>query len=542
MEAKECDLNKFSELFFLDKRLLKSLIKMGIKSPTRTQVMFMKEAVLGKDIIVEDATGTGKTLGYAIYSVHKTLGRLSGEGVSAPSFQSIILLPSVELCKQVEKCFHRLTKYSKKSISVASLCGATFNVQRSIIRSHPSILICTPAALMRHGKERVLSDASLLIVDEADLMFSHGYQSDVSNIFSTVASSCQRIVVSATFNTDVTSSIQTFLRNPVSVRSLEESRMKLIKQFYMVTKPRDKDVFLYAILKLKILKGKTLLFVNTINKCYRLKLLLEQFSIRAGVLNSELPGIARAHVLDNFNRGVFDYLIATDESISMSLKNDSANKLQQTKSDDATNERKKMNSSTGPGIARGIDIPNLQNVINFDMALDFSSYVHRIGRTGRGGDFGISLSFVSKEDIQHKTILQQIKNATHNYSGKYAFSELSAISFEKDEIDAFRYRVEDVRRAVTRTAVLEARRKELAIQLLNSQTLKQHYSDNSSEIHVIQQHGMMRRQARVIKHISHVPSYLVSNSKSNSSPAGRKRAGSMTTHLSSKRKKGTEKS
>ena len=129
----------------------------------------------------------------------------------------------------------------------------------------------------------------------------------------------------------------------------------------------DKFVILYSILKLNLVRGKSIIFVNTVNRSYRLKLYLEQFGIRSCVLNSELPLNSRMHIIEQFNAGLYESIIASDEKLDSTTTTD---KQQQTK----RRKDKEYN------ISRGIDFKNVSNVINFDFPLDTKSYVHRVGR------------------------------------------------------------------------------------------------------------------------------------------------------------------
>ena len=129
----------------------------------------------------------------------------------------------------------------------------------------------------------------------------------------------------------------------------------------------DKFVLIYGLFKLKLIQGKTIIFVNTVDKCYQMKLYLEQFGIPICVLNSELPTASRCHILAQFNKGIYDVIVASDEKFLI----------------DST-DTKKREKDTESGVARGIDFQYVSNVINFDFPSDTDSYIHRVGRTARG--------------------------------------------------------------------------------------------------------------------------------------------------------------
>jgi hypothetical protein len=126
----------------------------------------------------------------------------------------------------------------------------------------------------------------------------------------------------------------------------------------------------YALLKLRLLRGKTLFFVNNIDRCYKLKLFFDEFGIKSCVLNSELPIQSRQHIVSQFNKGIYDYLLASDEAIQAEKK----------AADAARGGRKRQPKDNEYGVARGVDFREVKNVVNFDFPLSAKSYVHRVGR------------------------------------------------------------------------------------------------------------------------------------------------------------------
>ena len=315
----------------------------------------------------------------------------------------------------------------------------------------------------------------------------------------------------------------------------------------------------YVIFKLKLIKGKFIIFVGDIDRCYRLKLFLEQFGIKSCVLNSELPVNSRIHVVEEFNKNVYEIIIATDEheissqqggarstrhgdgeskarlshSVAGSISNraTSAVSLSADAHDEALGEepgiegqlaepRKKKRKSTKKdkeyGISRGIDFKNVACVLNFDLPTTSKSYTHRIGRTGRAGQTGMALSFVITADLYHKhkpttfhtakhdeEVLQKITQR-QNEKGR----EVKPYSFDMEQVDAFRYRMNDALRAVTHVAIREARTRELRQELIKSEKLKRHFEENPGDLHHLRHDGELRA-ARIQPHLKHVPDYLL---------------------------------
>ena len=212
-------------------------------------------------------------------------------------------------------------------------------------------------------------------------------------------------------------------------------------------------------MQLGLLKGKGLFFVNTIDAGYRLKLFLEQFHIRSAVLNAELPLRSRLNIIEHFNVGNFDYLIATDDATDMKNHSD------QSKHDNKKKEKsKKRRKGDGEyGVSRGLDFRGVSFVVNVDLPSSPESYTHRIGRTARGGANGVALTLLDSSNTEEAEMLVQIQESQPVKSASGAVSEelKEAIDYEDDknvsqrqrqpcpldfdlkEIEGFRYRVED---------------------------------------------------------------------------------------------------
>jgi ATP-dependent RNA helicase DDX56/DBP9 len=205
------------------------------------------------------------------------------------------------------------------------------------------------------------------------------------------------------------------LRNP-AILQLEEEDANLLTQYQISCSEEDKFLYMLFMLKLKVHpfgSNKTIIFVNSIDRCYKLKLFLEQFGIKSCALNSELPVKSRFHIVQEFNRGVYDFIIATDEAnetkVELEDSDEEAEETKEVKEDESAEKTKKSRKKRskqdeGYGVARGIDFRNVTAVINFDMPRTSRNYQHRVGRTARGvGNKGYALTFVcpTKERIVH---------------------------------------------------------------------------------------------------------------------------------------------
>lgn len=283
-----------------------------------------------------------------------------------------------------------------------------------------------------------------------------------------------------------------------------------------------------------LLKGKGLFFVNTIDNGYRLKLFLEQFHIRSAVLNSELPLRSRLNVIEQFNVGNFDYLIATDEGTE-AAKSKSKHESDDELSDDEKQKKKKKSKrkkDSEYGVARGLDFRGVSFVVNVDFPLSPESYTHRIGRTARGGGSGVAFSLIDEKSMTELDMLAQVQESQPPLpSSNAAADELQTtaptmaddeneempsvtlqptpLDFDLNEIEGFRYRVEDVSRAVTKNAVRDTRTAEIKAEILNSNRLQSHFAENPSELQILRHDRQATHVSKVQDHLKHVPKYLL---------------------------------
>lgn len=264
--------------------------------------------------------------------------------------------------------------------------------------------------------------------------------------------------------------------------------------------------------------------------------MLELFHVRSCVLNGELPIHSRLNIIEQFNVGNFDYLIATDESAANTRDsrdddigdedNDQDRKMPNiSKKTQQRNSSKKRD--TEYGVSRGLDFHNVSFVVNVDFPRTQKSYAHRIGRTARGGGTGVALSLVEMESQEQMDMLYLVQedqpqiqmaasatedlqavptfgvdaNATSAVSAGKSQPQPAPLDFDLHEIEGFRYRIEDVSRAVTRVAVQETRAAELRSEILNSERLGSHFEENPVDLQIL-------RHDRVATHVSKVQDHL----------------------------------
>ncbi|KAI8975772.1 P-loop containing nucleoside triphosphate hydrolase protein [Mycotypha africana] len=370
-----------------------------------------------------------------------------------------------------------------------------------------------------------------LVIDEADLVLSFGYEDDLRKITSKYLPKIyQSFLMSATFTNEIESLTSLVLRNPAII-ALDDTKeeMESLTQYVVQCSEFDKFLYTFLMMKLKLIKGKILVFVNDIDRCYKLKLFLEQFSIKSCVLNSELPLNSRYHIVEEFNRGIYDYLIATDEtelkgevdSEDEESKNEEDEAEVEVEAEDKSQKKKKKNKKAQKdkeyGVSRGIDFQGVAAVINFDFPSSSKAYTHRIGRTARGGQRGMSLSFVVPKDLMEEknkdvargrhvcddAVYDRVKKQQEAKGG-----ELKPYSFDSKNVSGFRYRVQDALKAVNKVAIKEARIKEIKREIFNSEKLKAHFEDKPKDLEFLR-HDHALQPAKVQQHMKHIPSYLM---------------------------------
>ncbi|KAI0284764.1 P-loop containing nucleoside triphosphate hydrolase protein [Russula brevipes] len=439
--------------YLLSPLILRALADLGFSRPTLVQQKAIPLALENRDVLARARTGSGKTAAYCIPLVQKLLNAkadpaLEGNDDSRQCTRALILVPTRELAEQVLGHLKGLVKYCEGDISLVNVAGGvTAQLQRVLLSDRPDIVVGTPSKVLALLQAKTLSLAHLdtLVIDEADLILSYGHDEDMRSIFSGnfLPKVYQSFLMSATMTDDVETLKGLALRSPVTLKLEEdETGTPNLVQYVVRTTEADKFLLTYIILKLKLIQGKCLIFVNDVDRCYRVKLFLEQFSVKSCVLNSELPLNSRYHVVQEFNKGVYDYIIATEGGNEQDDDEDHGDsdaepgeeeEVTLTQRDTETDQapgpsrrkRKRVptppptKSKAGPhkkrrgikpdneyGVARGIDFLNVACVLNFDLPTSARAYTHRVGRTARAGHGGTALSFVLpfSEFGKHKAV------------------------------------------------------------------------------------------------------------------------------------------
>lgn len=494
----------------LDDRILKAIALLGWNEPTLIQEKAIPLALDGHDILARARTGSGKTAVFAIPVIDKILKYKQSHSFEQRSTQAIIIAPSKELCHQLREHFNQMTACSLREIKCVDVAsGEVSELSPLLTAVTPDIIIGTPGKLLAHIQAgsilNLKKTLKSFVVDEADLLFSFGFEDDMQELIKRVIpkEGCQSYLVSATLNPDVINLKNLVLRKPVIIKLEEPELPKCdnLAQYHISCQEDEKFVLLIALIKLNLLRGRTIIFVNSLKRCYKLKLFLEQFAIKSCLLNPELPVATRCNVVDLFNKGVYNQIIACDEKC---VHDPTARRAKSNKMKSPSSRKSKLDKEYA--VARGIDFQSVSNVINFDFPTTVTAYVHRVGRTAR------ALNAVNS-NITEGTVLSFVAQDEHKYFNKVktAFGDATNFkpySFKMEELEAFKYRSKDAIRAVTKDVIRTARLKEIQAELRNSERLRSFLKSNPNDVELLKHDRSIKRISHQA-HLQDVPDYIV---------------------------------
>ncbi|KAL6843495.1 hypothetical protein ACP4OV_026557 [Aristida adscensionis] len=499
----------------LDEQLKRALRKKGIDKATPIQREAIPLILEGKDVVARAKTGSGKTFAYLLPLLHELL-KLSLEGrirKSAPN--ALILVPTRELCQQVYNEATSLLEFCTSKLKVVQVTASMSDKDIAVALSGPpNILVSTPACVAACISKSIIRGSSIkeslsmMILDEADLLLSYRCEDDLKALVPHIPRSCQSILMSATSSSDVEKLTKLLLHNPFILTLTEVGRAKddvipkNVQQFWISCSSKDKMLYTLALLKFELIQKKVLIFVNSIDAAFRLRLFLEKFGIRSAVLNAELPQNSRLHIIEAFNARLFDYLIATDDNKPKEEKQTNKENKKESK---VSRKHLQQTLDAEFGVVRGIDFKNVFTVINFDMPPNPAGYVHRIGRTGRANKTGASISLVSPEENNN---FEEIENMLQDVEERDTKCISTFPLLTKTAVESLRYRAQDVARGVTTRDIQEARRQDIKNEILNSEKLKSHFEENPRDLDLLKHDKLLSSKA-IPLHLRDVPEYLI---------------------------------
>lgn len=347
------------ENVILNDNIQRALDDMGFEEGTQIQQEAIPLILEGKDIVGQSNTGTGKTAAYTIPILEKI-----DKEIRMP--QALVLLPTRELAVQVANEVRKIGKYMEGIKTVTVYGGADIKDQINKLKGGAQIIVGTPGRVIDLIDRHVikLSELKISVLDEADEMLKMGFREDIELILSKIAHPVQSLLFSATIPDDMKKIIKKFLNNPVSVKVLREGiTAKEVKQSYFLVKHPDKVEALARLIDTYTPK-LTLVFCNTKRAVDELYDQLIDKGYNCDKIHGDIKQSQRLDTLNKFNNGLIDILIATDVA------------------------------------ARGLDIKEVEVVINYEVPSKEDYYVHRIGRTGRAGKEGSSFTLASAKEMK----------------------------------------------------------------------------------------------------------------------------------------------
>lgn len=359
------------EKFHLSEDLLKNLHDNGFFRTTDIQFKAIPSILKGEDVLAIAQTGTGKTAAFAI----PIIDTLHANKSSKRSFgvQCLVMVPTRELAQQIGEVFHSLAKHTKvKAFAVYGGVEQDKQVQR--LQDGIDVLIATPGRMFDLIRQDFLdlSHVAILILDEADRMLDLGFIDDVKAVKKQLTRKHQTLFFSATINPEIKKLAYSQVRsNAIRIQiSPEDQVSKNVQHFVVFVEMDDKRFFLSEYIHQNP-EGKFIIFVRTRIRAERVAKAMARAEIETLTIHGEKDQTDRSEVMKAFRSGECQILIATDVS------------------------------------ARGIDIPDVTHVVNYDLPEKAENYVHRIGRTGRGFNKGIAISFCAPEE---KPLLEDIED------------------------------------------------------------------------------------------------------------------------------------
>lgn len=363
---------KFKD-YTIDPRILEQLDAMSFVRPTDIQFKAIKPILEGEDVMAIAQTGTGKTAAFAIPILHT----LSSKGAStkySKGVKCLVMVPTRELAEQIAGVFSTIGK--KTEVRILGLYGGVDqDAQIQALQRGVDVLVATPGRMFDLISQGFIdvSGVRFLVLDEADLMLDLGFSKDISDILQKIPRQRQTLFFSATINKKIKSLAYDVVRNAIRIQiSPKNPVSKNVFHAVAFIEMDDKRFFLENVLK-EYPDKKFVVFVRTKVRAGRVVAAMERVDVKSEELHGGIPQAERFAILDRFRSGENRVLITTDVS------------------------------------ARGIDIPNVDYVINYDLPDDPENYVHRCGRTGRGEKTGQALSFCAQDE---KPLLAQIEEYT----------------------------------------------------------------------------------------------------------------------------------
>ncbi len=354
---------KFTELS-LSEQVLKGVEAAGFSDCTEVQEKVLPVSLTGQDVMVQSKTGSGKTAIYVL-TILEAAAKARAEGKSNP--KALIIAPTRELAVQIEEDTRQLSASMPDVVVGAFYGGVGYGKQDELIEKGCDIFVATPGRILDYQKMHKIDfrQFDIFVIDEADRLFDMGFYPDIQRMFSLLRPCTERqtMLFSATLGTKVRNLAWSFMNEPAEIEvEPEEITVKLITQeLYHISKAEKFGLFLYLLKEHN--PGNCLIFTNTKARCIEVAKRLSLNGYPAKYLMGDMVQSQRLQTIDRMKDGSLNFLVATDVA------------------------------------ARGLQIDDLEMVVNYDIPDDYESYVHRIGRTARAGKSGKSITLADEEYV-----------------------------------------------------------------------------------------------------------------------------------------------
>ncbi|EHR6472305.1 DEAD/DEAH box helicase [Vibrio parahaemolyticus] len=361
---------QFSDLSLNDS-ILSALDGMGFVSPTPIQAAAIPHLLEGADALGKAQTGTGKTAAFSLPLLNKL-------DLDQRKPQAIVLAPTRELAIQVAAEMKNLGKNIKGLKVLEIYGGASIVDQMRALKNGAHVVVGTPGRVQDLiNRERLhLDEVNTFVLDEADEMLNMGFVDDVTAIMEHAPESAQRVLFSATMPPMLKNIVERFLRDPVTVDVAGKNHtVDKVQQQFWVVKGVEKDEAMSRLLETEETDA-SIVFVRTRQDTERLADWLSARGFKAAALHGDIPQSLRERTVDHIKQGVIDILVATDV------------------------------------VARGLDVPRITHVFNYDIPFDVESYIHRIGRTGRAGRKGKAILLVRTNQIRMLRTIERVTKSS----------------------------------------------------------------------------------------------------------------------------------
>lgn len=350
--------------FGLDPSLLRALAELGYTTPTPIQQKAIPIALAGRDLMGAAQTGTGKTAGFALPILQMLMPHQNtGASPARHPVRALMLAPTRELADQIYDNVRAYARHTHLRCTVI-FGGMDMNPQTEALRSGVEIVIATPGRLLDHVQQKSinLSNTQVLVLDEADRMLDMGFMPDLQRIINLLPHHRQNLMFSATFSEEIKKLARSFMRDPalVEVAQRNSTADNVTQLVYSLAEDDKRRALLHLVQAHKL--EQLIVFVNTKLGASRLARQLEREGLSATAIHGDRSQSERLKALDDFKSGQVKVLVATDVA------------------------------------ARGLDIPAMPCVVNYDVPHNAEDYVHRIGRTGRAGATGLAVTLASHDE------------------------------------------------------------------------------------------------------------------------------------------------